>query len=148
MNPFAGLESELATRIVFAMQGFLILFTVVSPIFGGLMHKAVAKASSLVLIVCTMLLVGNLVYMGMIYIAYPALPEDAIHPLIWIALSFCTAFSITVLLGRYMNWHLSDNFDAAIWTKEYDELTDEEMMPFDRKRKREMERRKRALHQE
>lgn len=148
MNPFDGLENDIATRLIFAMQGFLILFVVISPAIGKLMHQAIARASSLVLIVCTMILVGNLIYMGMIYVAYPALPDDAIHPYIWVILSFCTSFSITILLGRYLNWQLSDNFSAAIWTKEYEELTDDEMLPFDRKRKREMERRKRALHQD
>ena len=147
MDAFAQLEGDLASQVAFAFQGVLICFFIISPLAGKLLHKAVAKASSLVLIVCTMLLLGNLIYMGMIYVAYPALPEDAIHPYVWITLSFCTSFSATILIGRYMNWMLSDNIQAGIWTQEYDNLTEEDMMPYDRRRKQEMERRKRTVSQ-
>ena len=144
MNPFTGLEDDTATKFAFAIQGILIIFFVVSPVVGKLLHKAVAKASSLVLIICTMLLLGNLIYMGMVYIAYPALPEGAIHEYVWIILSFGTAFSTSILVGRYMNWYLSDNFHGSIWAQEFENLAEEDMMPFDRRRKQEMERRKRA----
>lgn len=148
MGAFGDMNNNTAMQVVFAFQAMLIIFFVVSPVVGKLMHAAVAKASSLVLIVCSMILVGNLMYMGMVYVIYPIFPEGSIHPYAWIIMSFCCAFSVSILLGRYMNWMLSDNFNASIWADEYENLTEDDMMPFDRKRKREMKRRKRALHQE
>jgi len=143
---FVGLQDDLATRVALAVQGFLILFFVISPLMGKLIHTGIDKFSSLVLIVCTMFIVGNLSYMGMVYAVYPLIPDGVIHPLAWITLSFFTAFSLSVLVGRYMNWYFSDNINPAVWVQEYEELTEADMMPFDRRRKREMERRKRSRH--
>ena len=61
MDAFAEFESDLPLKFVLAMQGVLVIFFVVSPIMGKLIHYGIAKASSLVLIVCTMLLIGNVV---------------------------------------------------------------------------------------
>lgn len=144
MDAFFGLEDDLAFRVALGFQGTLVIFFMVSPLVGKMMHSAVAKVSNLVLIICTTLLVGNLIYMGMVYIGYPSLPDGTISNYVWIILSFCTAFSIAVLVGRYLNWYLSDNIQPGIWSQEFDNLADEEMLPFDRLRKREMERRKRV----
>lgn len=146
MDAFAGLEDDIAVKFTFALQGILVMFFVVSPLMGKLIHHGVAKASSLVLVVCTMLLIGNLMYMGMVYIVYRLLPAGVIHQLIWIIMSFCASVSVATLIGRYMNWMMSDNFKAAVWTQEYEDLTEADMMPFDRRRKREMERRKQSRH--
>lgn len=146
MDAFAGLEEDFATKFALALQGFLVIFFVISPMMGKLIHHSIAKASSLVLIVCTMLLIGNLVYMGMVYVVYRLLPEGAIHEIVWSILSFGMAFSLSVLVGRYMNWMMSDNIEPAVWVKEYEDLTEADMMPFDRRRKQEMERRKQTGH--
>lgn len=146
MDAFAGLESEAAQRFALALQGILVVFFVISPMMGKLLHQGVARYSSLVLVVCTMFIVGNLSYMGMVYIIYPELPPDSIPPLVWIMLSFLAAMSLSVLVGRYMNWFLSDKMDNTFYVKEYDNLSEADMMPFDRRRKREMERRKRSRH--
>lgn len=143
---FPGLEGNLAVKFALVVQGVLVLFFVISPLMGKLIHQGIAKFSSLVLIVCTMFVVGNLSYMGMVYVIYRSLPPDIFNPFVWILLSFLVAFSLSLLVGRYMNWYLSDNFNRAIWTQEYDSLTDDEMMPFDRRRKEEMERRRCSRH--
>ncbi|GEM_PF-2818751 len=147
MDAFTGLGNELVLQLAFAIQGFLILFCVVSPVMGKLIHIGVAKFSTLVLIVCTMFIVANLSYMGMVYVVYPTMPSQTFHLFVWIILSFLTALSLSALVGRYMNWFYSDNFNRAIWIQEYDALTDVDMMPFDRRRKQEMERRKRSRHE-
>ena len=147
MDVFAGLEGDVATKFAFAVQGTLVVFFVISPMMGKLIWHGIAKASSLVLIVCTMLLIGNLVYMGMVYIVYRWLPEGAIHEIIWIVMSFSTSISLSLLLGRYINWMMNPNFKSAIWVQEYEDLTEADMMPFDRRRKREMERRKQSRHE-
>lgn len=146
MDAFAGLDNQIALELVLAIQGFLILFCVVSPLMGKLIHSGVAKFSSLVLIACSMFIIGNLSYMAMVYVIFPLFPANTIHPLVWIVISFFTAFSLAALTGRYMNWHFSDTFNPAIWVQEYDDLTEADMMPFDRRRKQEMERRKRSRH--
>lgn len=146
MDAFAGLETELAQKLAIAFQGMLILFFFVSPLMGKLLHYGIAKFSSIVIVVCTMFIVGNLSYMSMVYGLYQIVPHEAFSSTAWIILSFLVAFSLSLLVGRYINWYLSDNIDAAVWTKEYDNLTEEDMMPFDRRRKREMERRKRSHH--
>ena len=146
MDAFANFEDNLGIQVALAFQGMLILFFFISPFVGGLIHRGIAKASSLVLIVCSMLLIGNLVYMGMVYVVYRLLPVGVIHPFVWIILSFATAYSLAVLIGRYLNWLMSDNYDPAVWVKEYEALSDADLMPFDRRRKQEMERRKRSRH--
>ncbi len=146
MDAFAGLETELTLKIAIAFQGMLILFFFVSPLMGKLLHQGIAKFSSMVIVICSMFIVGNLSYMGMVYGVYQIVPHEVFSPTLWIILSFLVAFSLSLLVGRYINWYLSDNMDAAIWTKEYDNLTEADMMPFDRRRKREMDRRKRSRH--
>jgi hypothetical protein len=146
MDIFAGIEGDFALKFVFILQGFLVIFFVVSPLLGKFVHQSIAKASSMVLIVCTMLLIGNVVYMGMVYGIYSILPKGAIHQIIWAILSFATAFSLSILVGRYMSWMMSDNFNPAVWEQEYDDLTEADMMPFDRRRKQEMTRRKHSRH--
>ena len=42
---------------------------------------------------------------------------------------------------------MNPNFKSAIWVQEYEDLTEADMMPFDRRRKREMERRKQSRHE-
>jgi hypothetical protein len=146
MDAFAGLEGEIATKFAFALQGTLVIFFVISPLMGKLIHHGVAKVNTQVLVVCTMLLIGNLTYMGMIYIVYPLLPQGAIHEIVWIMLSFSASCSLALLIGRYINWMLNDNLEPAVWVQEYENLTEADMMPFDRRRKREMERRKQSRH--
>lgn len=142
-----GLATQIALQFALAVQGVLVLFFVISPVMGSLIHRGVAKRSTLVLVVCTMIVIGNLVYMGMVYIVRQTIPQSVIPDLIWIILSFCTAFSISVLIGRYLNWLLGDHEIPAVWVREYEELSEADMMPFDRRRKREMERRKRSRHE-
>jgi len=146
MDTFSNLQNDFALEIALAVQGILVIFFIISPLMGKLIHQGVAKFSSLVLIVCSMFIVGNLTYMGMVYGVYRLVPDGTIHPLLWITLSFFVAFSLSILVGRYLNWYFSDNFNPAVWVQEYEELTDADMMPFDRRRKREMERRKRSRH--
>lgn len=144
MGQFSGLGNELALKLALAVQGVLVLFFVVSPLMGGLIHRQVAKRSTLVMVVAVMALIGNLIYMAMVHIARRHIPETAISDFAWILMSFLTAFSISWLVARYLYWILSDNFYPAEWVREYEELTDEDMLPFDRRRKQEMERRKKS----
>lgn len=144
MGQFSGLGNDLALRFALAVQGFLVLFFVISPLMGNLIHKGVARRSTQVLVVCVMALIGNLVYMMMVHLLRQFVPVTAISDFAWIVLSFLTAMSISWLIARYLHWLLSDNFELAPWVTEYEELTDADMLPFDRRRKQEMERRKRT----
>ncbi len=144
MDQFSGLGNELALRFAFAVQGILVLFFVVSPLMGTMMHRGIAKRSTLVLVTCVMALLGNLIYMGMVHILRTSIPKTAISDFAWIILSFLTAVSLTWLVGRYLYWLLNDHFEPAAWVTEYEELTEADMLPFDRRRKQEMERRKRS----
>lgn len=146
MDILAGFDRDFSIKFVLVLQGFLVVFFVVSPLMGKLVHQSIAKASSMVLIVCTMLLIGNVIYMGMVYGIYRILPKGTIHQIVWAILSFATAFSLSILVGRYMSWMMSDNFNSAVWKQEYDDLTEVDMMPFDRRRKQEMARRKHSRH--
>lgn len=94
--------NEATAAVVIAVQGFFILFFVVSPLVGSVMHAQARRRKNSVLILGIMLLLFNLVFAGLTFILQRWVGDAALNQAIAIS-SIAVALMVSVVVGWYLS---------------------------------------------
>ncbi|MCU0513853.1 MAG: hypothetical protein MUE40_14940 [Anaerolineae bacterium] len=134
-------QADLAAQVAFAIQGTLIVFFVVAPVLGWLLARGVARRANAVLAWCCAVLVVLVGSFGLNWLLRRAIPPAQLPDVAVHGLSLAAALASGLLLARYLLWLLAEPGKAP-WVIEHEQLQDDELLPFERRRKLEMARRK------
>lgn len=93
---------ETTTAVVIAVQGFFILFFVVSPMVGSVMHAEARKRKNSVLVLGIMLLLFNLIFAGLTFVLQRWIGTPALNQAIAIS-SVLLAALVSILVGWYLS---------------------------------------------
>lgn len=134
--------TNLSFQLALAVQGTFIIFFVVSPLMGYLLARGIKNRVNFVISWCAgmlLVLVGSFGLNLLLrrYIPVEILPDVAVS-----ILSGVAAVAAGILLARYLVWWQADPGKPA-WVIAHDKMATDEMMPFEKRRRHEMERRKR-----
>jgi hypothetical protein len=135
--------TNLGALLVFAVQGTLILFFIVSPVMGYLLARSIQKRVNGVIAWCMgvmVILVGNF---GVSVLLRRVIPQEQLSDLALTLLCGAGSFAAGILLARYIVFFLADPGKPQ-WVVEYENMPQEDMLPFERRKHMEVERRKRA----
>ena len=129
-------------QVAFAVGGFFLLFFVISPIVGMLIHRWIRKRATWVFIACVVTFLIQVLTIGLFYILrfrfFIPLPDI---PLLLLCGTFALVASL--LSGRYLAWWL-DGEEKSLLQVEFESLTEEEMLPFDHRKRAHLKRRDKA----
>lgn len=136
-------EAGLAAQMAFAFQFTLVLFFVISPMMGYFIAQGVKNRTNFFIgwgIGVLIMLLGSF---GLSFLLRAAIPVDAMSDMVVGILSCVAAVAAGILLAKYIVWAMADPGKPA-WVVAHENLKDEDLLPFERRRKREEARRNRA----
>jgi hypothetical protein len=136
-----GQGMDIAERLVFAIQGTLILFFVVSPIMGYIIARQIKDRTRVVIGVCMGMLIVIVGNMGLNLLLLRLLPEGTLPDWAIALLSFAASGAIGMIVAKYILWVLAEP-GTPEWLKEDESRPYEELAPFEKRRRDEMARRK------
>ena len=131
---------DVATQVSIAFYGTLVAFFVVAPLLGALLATRMKKNPNAWIVASSALLILILVSVGMSYGLRVLIPAERMSDLAVTAVSAFTAIALSGLIASYLTWHFSEG--GGLLAKEFDAMADEELAPFDRRRRAVMERRR------
>jgi hypothetical protein len=139
----AGVNAmDIGFQVAFAFQATLIIFFVVSPVMGYFLARGIKSRVNFVLSWCCGTLVTLVGSFGLSLLLRRSIPQENLPDVAIALLSGLASMATGILLARYLVWWLAEPGKAA-WVIEHDKLQTDELMPFEIRRRQEMERRKR-----
>jgi|GEM_PF-3528495 len=132
----------LGFKVAFAVQGVFVLMFIVAPIFGYLFLEKTKQLSSLWLALFSGLFVAVVTHTGLMWLLRKAIPPAQLSDTALALLAGGAAASMGLLTLRAMHKLLSDQ-QRSFEMDATRQLSDAELLPFERKRKAHMERRRR-----
>lgn len=140
-QPFIDFN-DLAAQLAFAVQGFFVLFLVISPVMGYLMARQIANRTNQVIVWSVMVLLLNGVMMGGYVILRDHIPDEYLADWMLAALTSVGGASSSILVGKYLRWWLEPPGPSE-FEREFAQMKPEDMSPIDIRRQQEIERRHR-----
>ena len=141
LTGFQGLE--LGAQVAFAMQATLILFFLVSPIMGLVLAQQIKNRTRLVIgagIGILIVLVGNV---GLTLLLGRLLPVGRLPDWAIMLLSFAASGTGGMIVAKYIMWVMADP-GVPEWLTESEKRPYDELAPFEKRRRDEVNRRKAA----
>lgn len=133
---------DMGARVALAVQGTLIIFFIVSPVMGFLLARGIQSRVNFVLSWCVGMFVTLVGGFGMNLLLRRAIPVETMSNLAITLLSAAASLAFGILLARYLTWWMGEPGKPA-WAIEQENIDPDEMMPHEKRRRDEMERRKR-----
>jgi len=101
--------NELGLAVVYAVQGFLLLFFVISPIGGAFIAGKIRRRSTSVIIMACLAIIFNVLFVGLTYLLQDrdTLPEQSA-----LLVGLAAAIIITAILGGLTFWLYHDEQSA------------------------------------
>jgi hypothetical protein len=134
-----SLAEILGARVVVGLIFVVAMFTIAPMTVGNVMHKVVRKKSDLFLSGSIGVMIYVVVSTGLGYVLRQLIPVEQISDLAIGVMSFAVGVALGVLVARFLLWWLRDP-DMPQWAQEYRALPDEELMPFERRKRQWQER--------
>ncbi len=134
------LAELMGTRTLIGLIFVALMFMLAPFTVGNVMHTVVRKKSDLFLGGSIGVMIYVVVSTTLGYVLRQVIPVEQLSDLAIGLMSFAVGVALGVLVARFLVWWLRDP-DMPQWAQEYRALPDEELMPFER-RKREWEQRK------
>jgi|GEM_PF-3250855 len=134
---------DLGAQVAYAMQATLILFFLVSPIMGFVLAQQIKNRTRLVIgagIGILIVLVGNI---GLTLLLGRLLPVGTLPDWAIVMLSWAASGAIGMIVAKYIMWVMADP-GVPEWLTESEKRPYDELAPFEKRRREEMNRRKAA----
>ncbi len=134
---------DLGSQVAFAMQGTLIIFFIVSPIMGYVLAQQIKNRTRLVIgggIGILIVLCGSI---GLTLLLIRLFPAGALPDWAVVLLSFAFSGAIGMMVSRYIMWVMADP-GTPQWLTESENRPYDELAPFEKRRRNEVNRRKAA----
>lgn len=144
LSPEAVVEWQAQLDAGFRLLPYLI--GVAAPVLYLLFLKVLDDFANLYLAVSLSIFLMIAGYFGLNILLREVIPEAWMSNATIAGLSLAFSIAAAVLIGRFLEWYMREP-DKPQWVIEMENLEDDDMMPFDRKRKAYMERRKRNMHE-
>ena len=144
LSPEAVVEWQAQLDAGFRLLPYLI--GVAAPVLYLLFLKVLDDFVNLYLAVSISIFLMIASYFGLNILLREVIPEAWMSNATIAGLSLAFSIAAAVLIGRFLEWYMREP-DKPQWVIEMENLEDDDMMPFDRKRKAYMERRKRNMHE-
>lgn len=135
--------ANLGVLLAFAVQGTFIVFFVISPIMGYLLARSIQSRVNGVIAWCAGVLVILLGNFGVSMLLRRAIPPAQLPDFALTLLCGAGSVAAGVLLAKYIVYFLADPGKPQ-WVIEYENMQKDELLPFERRKYQEVERRKRA----
>lgn len=134
---------SLGAQLAVAVQGFFVLFFVVSPILGGIVARQVGKSSTAVMVWSIGFLVLVVVNFGLNFGLRLLLPISFLSNEAIAVLSSVSATALALLSARYAK-NLFGEYDDTFARQLHQKMIEEDMLPFDKRRQEWQKRREKA----
>lgn len=135
----------MVAQLVLVVQSTLVIFFVVSPLMGAIMWRTISNRVNFVLAWSAGVVVVLLSNYALTDLLRRAIPESHLPALPRAIISASVSICIGLLLAVYIAW-VTKAPGMPIWVKEHEARSDEDLMPFEIRRREWMKRRDRSQH--